>query len=341
MAAMQAQIQALLAVQGGGAATGSNMGSHMEVAKPAIFNGEARKVRGFITACRLYIKMRLRGNTVEEQLQWVLTYVQGGLADVWKENVMEELEGGKVEYESVEEFFTTLRKEFGGGEEESVKAVELRRMEQGGKTMEEYVQVFKRAVRGSGYEGRPLVEEFKRGINGGIRRKLMESENPPTSIEQWYRRATALDRNWRESRQEEERLKKKEVGGGAPKQEQRQSLPQPLVWQRRQPLPQQATTGPAPMEGVERMNAVVVRGSGVGQNMGAPPRRDPFAMEIDRGRNCFACRGFGHIACHCRNRCMRGRVGENRRIEYGGGSIEEITNIANNLKADKNLELLN
>ena len=31
----------------------------------------------------------------------------------------------------------------------------------------------------------------------------MESENPLTSIEQWYRRATALDRNWRESRREE------------------------------------------------------------------------------------------------------------------------------------------
>ena len=71
----------------------------------------------------------------------------------------------------------------------------------------------------------------------------------------------ALDRNWRKSRREEERLRKKEVGGEIQKQE-RQSLLQPLVWQRRQPLPQQATTGPAPMEGVERTNVVVVRGSG-------------------------------------------------------------------------------
>jgi len=135
--------------------------------------------------------------------------VQGGSADVWKENIMEELESGETEYETAEEFFTSLRKEFGGGEEELVKAAELRRMEQGGKTMEEYVQEFKRAARGSRYEGRLLIEEFKRGINGGIQRKLMESENPPTSIEQWYRRATALDRNWRESRREEERLREK------------------------------------------------------------------------------------------------------------------------------------
>ena len=97
--------------------------------------------------------------------------------------------------------------------------------------MEEFVQEFKQTVRGSGYEGRPFVEEFKRGMNEGIQRKLMESENLPTSIEQWYRRETALDRNWRESRKEEERLRgRKELGGGAPKQEQRQSLPQSLVW---------------------------------------------------------------------------------------------------------------
>ena len=47
--------------------------------------------------------------------------------------------------------------------------------------------------------------------------------------------------------------------GGAPKQEQKQNMPQPLVWQRRQQFPQQATMRPALMEGIKKTNAVVVR----------------------------------------------------------------------------------
>ena len=174
---------------------------------------------------------------------------------------------------------TRLKREFGGEDEEAVKVAELRKLEQGERTMEEFVQEFKRAVKGSGYERRPLIEEFKRGMNGIIRRKLMEAERPPTSIKQWYEHTTNLDRHWRESRREEERLRgQKESGGGAPKQEQRQNLPQPLVWQRRQISPQQVITGPAPMERVERTNTVVVRGQR--QRIGAP-RRDLYAMEID------------------------------------------------------------
>jgi len=226
---MQAQIQALLAVGGGagigGMTTGSNLGPHMEMAKLAIFNREAEKVGRFITVYRLFLRMKLRGTMVEEQVQWVLSYVQGGSTDVWKENVIEELESGEVEYESAEEFLISLKKEFGRGEEELTKTAELRKLEQGGKTMEKFVQKFKRVARRSGYEGRLLVEEFKRGINEGIRRKLMEAENPLASIEQWYKRAMALDRNWRESRRKKKRLReKKETTEGAPKQEQRQIM---------------------------------------------------------------------------------------------------------------------
>jgi len=53
LATMQMQIQALLAATGGTerGAMGPNMGLHIEVAKPVIFNGEAGKVGGFVIAC--------------------------------------------------------------------------------------------------------------------------------------------------------------------------------------------------------------------------------------------------------------------------------------------------
>jgi len=105
--------------------------------------------------------------------------------------VLEELEAGELEFEIVGEFLAEIKKEFGRGEEELVKAAKLRKMEQGEKMVEEFVQEFKRAARESEYERKPLVKEFKKGMNGAIRRKLMEAENQPGSIEQWYKRATA------------------------------------------------------------------------------------------------------------------------------------------------------
>jgi len=139
-----------------------------------------------------------------------LSYVQGGSVDIWKKNILEDLEEGSLEYESVEKFLATIKREFGGGDKESVKVAELKRLEQEGRMMKKFVQEFQKAVRGSGYKGRPLVEEFKRGINRMIKRKLMETERPLMSIEQWYKWATNLDRHWRESKREEEKLKEQQ-----------------------------------------------------------------------------------------------------------------------------------
>ena len=130
----------------------------MDVVKPQLFDGTSSKVSEFITGCKLYLRNKLAETTVEEQIQWILLYVQGGSADIWKKNVLEELEVGEVEYESVGEFLAEIKKEFGGGDKESIKIIELKRIEQGGRNMEEFVQDFKRTARGSSYEGCPLIE---------------------------------------------------------------------------------------------------------------------------------------------------------------------------------------
>ena len=123
----------------------------------------------------MYIKMRLRKVSVEEQVNWVLLYVQGESADIWKKNIIKKLEIG--------EFLAEIKKEFGGGDKELVKVAELKKIEQGTETIEEFVQEFKKIARGSRYEERSLIKEFKWGMNGNIRRKLMEAENQLATIE--------------------------------------------------------------------------------------------------------------------------------------------------------------
>ena len=108
--------------------------------------------------------MKIREEAAEEQIQWILLYIQKRSVDIWKKNILEDLEAEILEYEIAGKFLADMKKEFSKGDKKMVKIAELKRLEQRGKTIKEFVQEFRRAARRSGYKGRPLVEEFKRGI---------------------------------------------------------------------------------------------------------------------------------------------------------------------------------
>jgi len=59
-----------------------NTESNIKVAKPQTFNGKAGKVLGFLIVYRLFIRMKMRNDSVEEQIQWILSYMQRELADI-------------------------------------------------------------------------------------------------------------------------------------------------------------------------------------------------------------------------------------------------------------------
>ena len=123
--------------------------------------------------------------------------------------MLEDLELEEVEFGLAEKFLLELKREFGGEDEELVKVADLKKIEQEGRMIEEFVQEFRKVARKSEYKERVLVEEFKRKMNVMIRRKLMEVKRPPTSIEKWCKYATHLDKHWRKSQREEERLRKR------------------------------------------------------------------------------------------------------------------------------------
>jgi len=61
---------------------------------------------------------------------------------------LEDLESENLEYEMEKNFLADLRKEFGREDEKAVKVAELKMLEQESKTIEEFIQEFRRAAKG-------------------------------------------------------------------------------------------------------------------------------------------------------------------------------------------------
>ena len=99
------------------------------MAKLPTFNGKAGKVLDFLMAYKLFIIIKMRNDSAEEQIQQVLSYVQRRLADIWKENIMEDLGSGNLSYAIVEEFLLDLKEEFSGGDDKMIKVTELKKIE--------------------------------------------------------------------------------------------------------------------------------------------------------------------------------------------------------------------
>jgi len=58
-----------------------NQNTQPEVAVPPKFDGRREAVIGFINMCHLYARARLGGAGDREKINWVLSYLQGGVAE--------------------------------------------------------------------------------------------------------------------------------------------------------------------------------------------------------------------------------------------------------------------
>ena len=66
-------------------------------------------------------------------MAWVLSYIQGGVAEAQKNNLLDELSKEELETEIVEELFSKMRNKFRETAEEERKIEQLKMIEQEGR----------------------------------------------------------------------------------------------------------------------------------------------------------------------------------------------------------------
>ena len=76
--------------------------------------------------------------------------------------MLDELAKGELEVESAEQLFTKIRNNFGEILEEKRKIEQLRTIEQGERTCNEYVQEFKKVARGAAMREDPLSKNLNK-----------------------------------------------------------------------------------------------------------------------------------------------------------------------------------
>jgi len=104
IASLQQQVAILLQQNGG---------ARVKVAKSPLFSGKIEEVSMFINVAHLYLSIRITEKLKMARMAWVLSYMQGGVAETWRDNLLDKLLKRELEIEMAEELFGKMRNKFG------------------------------------------------------------------------------------------------------------------------------------------------------------------------------------------------------------------------------------
>ena len=138
-------------------------------APPQAFDGTMKDTKSFVSSIMLYIKGREpEFGTTESKIMFALSYMQGGKAQFWRNEAINQIAMGHKPFESFKDFLEKLEAQFGDPNPKATAVGRLKTMRQGNMSADEFILQFKAEASQTDLGDAALVEYLKAGLNASL-----------------------------------------------------------------------------------------------------------------------------------------------------------------------------
>jgi Retrotransposon gag protein len=138
-------------------------------APPQTFNGTMKDTQSFISSIILYIKgCEPEFCTTESKIMFALSYMQGGKAQFWRNEAINQIAMGHEPFGSFQDFLQKLEAQFGDPNPKATAVQKLKTMRQGSLSADEFMLQFKAEALQTDLGDAALIEYLKAGLNPSL-----------------------------------------------------------------------------------------------------------------------------------------------------------------------------
>lgn len=196
------------------------------IAKPTPFDGDRNKAETFVQECKVYLHTNRHIYTTDEsKIAFTLSYMTEKEALKWKLTYLRKITNaeGDFVFPSGKEFMKEIATYFAPTNISQSAIHQLAMLKQGKKTAEQIITDFRLLVAQAGYAATTasdhlhLIEKLQNVLNPSIVKKIMLMDDPPTTIDEWIKKALTLDMQYRMTME----VINRRMAEGKPKKEER------------------------------------------------------------------------------------------------------------------------
>ena len=172
----------------------------IRINQPVPFTGDRNDLESFLQDCLVYLNLNEKVYSNDaKRIAFILSFMTGGTARAWKEAHLAEIfSTSPPKWGTADELLGKLRTAFSASDTEGEARAQLRQLKQGKGTADEYISQFRiLAGRSKITDDKALIEYFMEGIHTSILAKIFALDPVPTTIKDWYEKASRFDAQYR------------------------------------------------------------------------------------------------------------------------------------------------